>query len=485
MKKLLKVAAAATLLVSFAPSISAQKITSTKVVAAATEQELPAVEKLMILREVAIKYGIPAEILKAIALKENKTLDQYNPDGSPLISGDNGIGLMQLTFTDAEYVKYNVTKEEIMYNTRTNIETGAKHLLSKWETAYLPQVNKQEKDKIEDWYFAVMAYNGLSKRNDPAYSGSNAYQEKVFQYIRDYSQLPIGKTPTLDIRYDASKPGIMFFPEGKHYTWPTSTKTTQNYKVGDIAYTFTEGNAANLRNAVGGTVIDTIPNYIPFEIVSGPIQSSNQSNHFVFYKVKRNENGKDFEGFMAGSNLITSKTVKLFTDVNGQYLEPVTFLQSRDTIDGYADGTFKPDKVLERDEAAKLIVEALGLKLPSGYKLKAPDVVSSNPLYSYIMIAEANGIMGGGGNFWPNAPLKRTDMASILVRAFGDVYDTPPATYKFTGEPTWHNNYDNINKIAYNGITVESPFNGNAPTTRGQYAIFLKRSVNKMEAKQQ
>lgn len=478
MKKLLKVAAAATLLVSFAPSISAQEITSTKVVAAATEQELPAVEKLMILREVAVKYGIPAEILKAIALKENKTLNQYNTDGSPLITDDGGIGLMQLTFTDEEYVKYNVTKEEIMYNTRTNIETGARHLMSKWDTAFLPDVNNQDKNKIEDWYFAVMAYNGLSKRNDPAYSGSKAYQEVVFQYIRDYSQLSIGKTPTLDIRYDASKPGIMFFPEGKHYTWPTSTKTTQNYKVGDIAYTYTEGNAANLRNAVGGTVTAKIPNYIPFEIVSGPHQSKNQSNHFVFYEVK----GKYFNGFMASSNLVSSKTVNVFNDVPQELQTIVTFLQSRDIIDGYSATKFEPNVNVTRGQATKLIVEALVLKLPtSDYKLTATDVSPSHPFYEYMRIADANGILKGvGGEFLPDNTLTRSEMAIILERAFRTYLDNPPASYKYSGLNTTAPNYAIINKLAFNGITNAKDFNSNGTLSRGDFARFLERSVKKM-----
>jgi hypothetical protein len=482
MKKLLKVAAAATLLVSFSPSISAEGITSTKIVAAATEQELPAVEKLIILREVAVKYGIPAEILKAIALKENKTLNQYNPDGSPLISGDNGIGLMQLTFTDAEYVKYDVTKEEIMYNTRINIETGAKHLLSKWDTDFLPVVNNQDKDKIEDWYFAVMAYNGLSKQNDPAYSGSKAYQETVFQYIRDYSQLPIGKTPTLDIRYDASKPGIMFFPEGKHYTWPTSTKTTQNYKVGDIAYTYTDGEAAKLRDGVDGPLITRLINYTPVKIVSEPKVSSNIYNHYVTYEVE----GTTFEGTMASANLISSKTVDLFSDVGGELQRTITFLQSRDIIDGFADG-FRPYQNVTRGQATKLIVESLNLTPPSSdYKLTASDVLPSHPFYEYMRIAESYGIMKGvGGEFQPNRLLTRSEMASILVRAYKDYLENPPASYKYTGAKTTDPNYSNINKLAFNGITNATSFNGNKSLPRGEFARFLERSVDKKEATQQ
>jgi len=478
MKKLLKVAAAATLLVSFAPSISAQEITSTKVVAAEVGQELPTLEKLEILREVAVENGIPAEILKAMALAEGNGMRQFNDDGTPFVSGDKGIGVMQITFSDEEYKSYNVDKERVMYDTRYNIEQGALHLLRKWNNSNLPLVNNHEKDKIEDWYFAIMAYNGLSKTNDPKTVDGKHYQETVFDYIRQYSQLPIGKTPTLDIRYDASKPGIMFFPEGKHYTWPTSTKTTQNYKVGDIAYTYTEGNAANLRNTVGGTVTAKIPNYIPFEIVSGPHQSKNQSNHFVFYEVK----GKYFNGFMASSNLVSSKTVNVFNDVPQELQTIVTFLQSRDIIDGYSATKFEPNINVTRGQATKLIVEALVLKLPtSDYKLTATDVSPSHPFYEYMRIADANGILKGvGGEFLPDNTLTRSEMAIILERAFRTYLDNPPASYKYSGLNTTAPNYAIINKLAFNGITNAKDFNSNGTLSRGDFARFLERSVKKM-----
>ncbi len=480
MKKLIKAAAVTTLILGFAPSINAQDLTSIKA-AAEVGQELPALEKLEILREVALEKGIPAEILKAIALKENKELQQFKDDGTPLITADGGIGLMQLTFSDEEYIQYNVNKERLMYDTRYNIEQGAIHLLRKWDNSNLPKVNDHDKNRIEDWYFAIMAYNGLSKRNDPNYSGSKAYQEVVFQYIRDYSLLQIGPTPKLSISY--TKPGapdIMVFPAGVSYKWPSSTKTAQNYKAGDIAYTYTSINSAKIRKSVDGAVLATLPNYTPFHIVSGPYQSSNTNNHFVYYEIK----GKNFEGFMAGSNLITSNTVNVFTDVTNELQPVVTYLQARDIIDGYSDTRFEPNNKLTRGQATKLIVEALNLKVPSSdYKLTATDVSPNHPFYEYMRVAEANGIMKGiGGEFQPSKSLTRSDMASILVRAFEDYLANPTPGYKYSGVSTTDPNYTNINKLAYNKITIAKDFDRNGTLTRGDFARFLQRAVEKKEA---
>lgn len=482
MKKLLKVAAAATLLVSFAPSISAEGLTNSKVEAAAVGQELPPLEKLQILREVAIENGIPAEILKAIAFKETG-MKQFNPDGTHIKAKDGGIGIMQVTLTDAEIAKDGVNVEKLKYDTKYNIEQGARILLDKWRNPNLPRVNSHESDRIEDWYFAIMAYNGLSKRNDPNHTGQYAYQEDIFKIIRERSQLSIGATPNLKIAYpNPAAPDLMEFPDGVDYVWPTSTKTAQNYKSGEIAYTYTSGNSSNLRDGVDGLLKAKVPNYIPFQIVSGPHQSNNANNHFVIYKVK----GKDFEGYMAGSNLITSKTVNVFTDVTPELQPDVTYLQARDIIDGYSDTRFEPNKDVTRGQATKLIVEALKLKLPtSDYKLTATDVSPSHPFYEYLRIAEANGVMNGvGGKFLPGNTLTRSDMASILVRAFGNSLDTPPAGYKYTGVSATDPNYANINKLAYNKITIAKDFDRNGTLTRGDFARFLKRAVEKKESKE-
>lgn len=480
MKKLLKVAAAATLLVSFAPSISAQELANTKVVTTANVQPLSVAETQQILREVAVSKGIPAEILKAMAFVETG-MKQFNSDGTPIEATDGGIGIMQLTLTPSEISQFNVDVEKLKYDTKYNIEQGANHLLRKWKNKNLPQVNNHEQNKIEDWYFAVMAYNGLSKRNDPNFSGSNAYQEKVFNSIRDNSQIPLGNTPKLSIAYpNPSAPELMEFPGGVDYQWPTRTNTTQNYMAKEIGYTYnTFGVPSKLRKSITDTTSTGYLNYTPVQIEGGPYDSPSIYNHFAFYKVK----GTNFDGYMASSNLQTSKDVKLFTDISGEVQRSVTFLQTRKTINGYADG-FRAGVQIPRKQAAALIVQALDLKLPSGYKMKATDVSASDPLYQYMMIAEAHGIMGAGGTFKPNDLLIRSDMATILVRAYSEVFENPPASYKFAGVDTTDPNYANINKLAYNGITVNNPFNRNGYLTRGEYARFLERSVIKQEAKQ-
>lgn len=482
MIKLLKFVTIAALMLSFAPSINAEECKTDLIEKyIAKGQELDISERKKILTEVAIEKGIPAEILKAMALVEGNGMRQFKTDGSPFITCDGGIGMMQLTLTEEEIANNEARVKRLIYDTRFNIEQGAEHLIEKWKNPNLPHVNNHEKDKIEDWYFAIMAYNGLSRTNDPKTAGGNHYQEKVFQYIRANSLLPIGETPELDIRYPDSD--IMVFPEGTDYEWPTSTKTTQNYQVNEIAYTFnTFRDTSNLRSIITNAAGTGILHYSPVKIVGGPYETPDSTvNQYVFYKVK----GTGFEGYMASSNLLTSERVTYFTDVKDYTMRAVTFLQSRNTINGFTDGTYRPARNLLRWEAAKLMVEALKLELPPGYKMKATDMTPGTPAYDYMLIAEANGIFtGAGGKLNPYKPLTRSEMAVVLVRTFEDVYENPPASFKYEGISTSHPKYEFINKLAHNGITVAQEYNPNDPTTRGHYALFLERSVKLKEAKE-
>ena len=66
------------------------------------------------LRKAAIERGIPPEVLKAVALTESGQLKQFNADGTPKISADGGIGLMQVT--DSTFKDVRKRTLEIRYN---------------------------------------------------------------------------------------------------------------------------------------------------------------------------------------------------------------------------------------------------------------------------------------------------------------------------------------------------------------------------------
>ncbi|MGD6875655.1 S-layer homology domain-containing protein [Bacillus infantis] len=434
------------------------------------------------LQETAVEKGIPAEILKAIAYAENG-FKQFDSNNEPYITDDGGIGIMQVTMTPQEMQQQNISEEKLKWDIRYNIEVGADILNEKWNLD-LPSINNHEKNKLEDWYFAVMAYNGLSKQNDPNLEHDRKpYQERVYDYVRGLSLAEIAETPEIDIRYPKpDAPDIMVFGPKSNYKWGTSTATTQNLKTGDTVYTMNPYESySKLRNGIDGAEIKKLNHYTPLIITGGPYETTvNENNHYVMYKVR----GNGFEGYIASANIVQAK-LTVFSDVaREEVATAAAYLQVRGILNGYPDGTYKPDKSLPRHNAAKLLVNALGLRLPAGYKMKADDMVPGQTGYEDMLIAEANGLMGNGGKLRPNEPLSRTQMASILVRAFGDYYEKPTKNYEFKDISPSNENYENINILAHNKITVTESFNEWAPTSRAHFALFLERTVRLIEEKE-
>ena len=77
-------------------------------------------------------------------------------------------------------------------------------------------------------------------------------------------------------------------------------------------------------------------------------------------------------------------------------------------MDGYGDGTFRPDNVMTRAEAAKVIYELLAAKPPVSSS-SFSDVKSGQWYYTAVNALAQKDIVGGygGGTFQPNAPITR------------------------------------------------------------------------------
>ncbi|WP_051348464.1 transglycosylase SLT domain-containing protein [Peribacillus kribbensis] len=189
----------------------------------------------------AIKKGveIPPEIVKSIAYKESG-FKQFTDDGKPFISSDGGIGIMQVTPNATG--KDSREWEKAKYNIVTNIQIGIDILLEKWNYAgsELPIINDHNKAVLEDWYFAIMAYNGISYTNDPNKT-SNAYQLGVYDYIIQRAQLnpEVLNKANVKVTQNPDKLGYYIDANAK-YTTSRQTRSTQMYTAG-TKYTLKKG----------------------------------------------------------------------------------------------------------------------------------------------------------------------------------------------------------------------------------------------------
>ena len=103
------------------------------------------------------KYQIPPHILFGIAWQESRWR-QYNPDGSTVTNpSDGGVGIMQLTGSTAGPFDPKRLATDIAFN----IDAGAQVLAGKWNaTPIIGDGNGSVgRDKLENWYYSVWAYN--------------------------------------------------------------------------------------------------------------------------------------------------------------------------------------------------------------------------------------------------------------------------------------------------------------------------------------
>jgi putative cell wall-binding protein len=145
------------------------------------------------LTEAAFEKGIPPEIVKAVAVQES-SWRQFDEKGEPLnING--GIGIMQIT--NAPGYNQELLKTDIEYNIATGVDILDKKFTN--FDAILPKLNDMDRDVLENWYFALLAYNGKKQVNSPTKEADGsineiAYQEKVYAKV-DYYNNEMGVSP--------------------------------------------------------------------------------------------------------------------------------------------------------------------------------------------------------------------------------------------------------------------------------------------------
>ena len=167
-----------------------------------------------------------------------------------------------------------------------------------------------------------------------------------------------------------------------------------------------------------------------------------------------------------------------FVDVNGtKYENAVISLTNLGVIDGFGDGTFRPQEGVTRAQLCKMLVEGLGLKKANNNALtQFSDVNSSLWSYNYIKVAVDNGIIKGytDGTFKPNDNVKFSELFTMIIRAMGkEGYVTNPSN--------WPNSY--IEYAQNNGL-MTSVYYGSVSdaANRGEVAIAVNNMVNKLSS---
>ncbi|WP_394172558.1 cell wall-binding repeat-containing protein [Guptibacillus hwajinpoensis] len=275
------------------------------------------------LTESALEHNIPPEIAKAVAFQENGW-KQWSDDAQtePIINiTDGGIGLMQVTSNVCEEgnTKNCYDPDRLGDDIQYNIDAGLEILNEKWsygDQGIIPTINTNDRDILEHWYFAVMAYNGTVPVNSPYFRDAkdgtrnlDTYQDEVFNKVeqRNYFSVNLDaiEFQRSDFTYDKKKDEPITFNK-MHYTVNSElTRSRTLLEEGDKVATVagkllkkepSSENGVNVKQSQVATVLSS-----EFHIDETKNQGKIPYDHWVRYHVELEDGTR---GYMASSSLI-------------------------------------------------------------------------------------------------------------------------------------------------------------------------------------
>lgn len=189
--------------------------------------------------------------------------------------------------------------------------------------------------------------------------------------------------------------------------------------------------------------------------------------------------GGDLTGWSLEKNLSAKP---LFPDVSldNTFAEQIYKLLGNNIVNGFDDGTFKPDKELSRGALSKFIYNALGFE--EHICDSFPDVDSNNPFYKEINTLKCKGIIGGfeDRTFRSESLVNRGEMAKFIKNSFK--FETDMSCSEFTDVDSENDFYGHITtlkcKEIVNGFD-DGTYKPENSVTRGETAKFIINSIEK------
>ncbi|MBM7681901.1 hypothetical protein JOD43_002073 [Pullulanibacillus pueri] len=473
------------------------------------------------LTQKAIEHNIPPEIVKAIAWQESGWR-QFTTSGDPVIGFDGrGLGMMQITLSQSVLDSQPGLENQLKYDWKANVDYGLNILDEKWgyggKANLTPTINDNDKKNIVNWYFAIMAYNGFSKVNDPNLSPYTPYQDLIYAHMKNYGLLDVPEVAKSDLNvYYVSGSSRMYFNNKMNYTINSVINTKYLFKTGQQLQVTTSN--VNLRSdhEVTAPVLKTLNSGDQVTVTGAPVNPNDPLNQFTFYPVKTADGTV---GYIASSYLsdqidhsvttpiptpeqestsgdnsavdsgadkgtVNNEKTSFFTDFKSgdQGYNEVAALAKKGIIKGHANGTFGPKEALTRLQAAFIFVEALNLPTPAVQSTGFKDVKASVENANIIAAVKKAGIFSGDdkGNFNANQTLTRGQMAKVLCEAYHlqhkSSYSSPFADAKSSSFK------DYIETLYANGITngvTRTTFGVNQAMSRVNFSVFVYRVLEK------
>ena len=182
-----------------------------------------------------------------------------------------------------------------------------------------------------------------------------------------------------------------------------------------------------------------------------------------------------------------TNAAEFFKDVKPAdfFYTAVNELAEKKIVSGYGDGTFRPFNNVTRGEAAKMLALSLKLDVANAETTQFSDVKKGDIFYKYIAALANKGIINGypDGSFKPNEVVQRGAMAKMVALGY-EFALAKNITHPFKDVDQKYIFNQHIQTLVNLNITKGTSFNTFEPgkaVTRGELATFISRA-NKADA---
>jgi serine protease AprX len=190
--------------------------------------------------------------------------------------------------------------------------------------------------------------------------------------------------------------------------------------------------------------------------------SSGNGNGSVSYTVAPNLGPMIRSGaIVAGGQTLNIYQGINFADVsaNDLFYNEIGKLSARGVTLGCGGGNFCPNDPVTRDQMAAFIIRTRGeFNPPTPGTQRFNDVPPANPFYNFVdRLAALNITMGCSTIpplYCPSDPVLRDQMAAFIMRGLGEFNPPPPAMQRFNDVPSSNAFYNFIDRMAVLNITL-------------------------------
>jgi hypothetical protein len=178
---------------------------------------------------------------------------------------------------------------------------------------------------------------------------------------------------------------------------------------------------------------------------------------------------------------ISPPAVPEFSDIGGHWAkDDIIGLTKRGVISGFADGTFRPENTITREQAVTLLLRLIQRPISATVSTYFSDISKSRWSNFYIQTALELGILNLGTSFSPEEPMSREEMSVMVCKILQLPQDKNTLDFLDTSDIVEdHKGYiGTLVKVGIISGFEDSTFRPKALLTRAQSAAIMNRILH-------